>query len=128
MALTVDRSAVLAGARLAVIVGAPAIAIAQAFRSLTDRSVSFPMYVLLLAGLAAGGRLAASRQPLSPLTHGSLAAIAGYVVLIVGVTLIRLALGKEVADPVLLVFHGLMAASAGMFGGYLAVRKSGPTT
>ncbi len=124
MALTVDRRAVIAGARLAVIVGAAAIALAQAITSLTDSDANLPLYMVLLGGLGAGGRLAALRQPQSPLTHGALAALSAYVVLIVAVTAIRLALGKEVADPVSLVFNGLMAASAGMFGGYLAVRQA----
>jgi putative membrane protein (TIGR04086 family) len=124
MALTVDRPAVIAGARLAVIIGAAAIALAQAITSLTDSDANLPLYMVLLGGLGAGGRLAALRQPQSPLTHGALAAMSAYVVLIVAITVIRLALGKEVADPVSLVFNGLMAASAGMFGGYLAVRQA----
>jgi putative membrane protein (TIGR04086 family) len=124
MALTVDRPAVIAGARLAVIIGAAAIALAQAITSLTDSDANLPLYRVLLGGLGAGGRLAALRQPQSPLTHGALAAMSAYVVLIVAITVIRLALGKEVADPVSLVFNGLMAASAGMFGGYLAVRQA----
>lgn len=123
MALTVDRPSVVAGARLAVIVGAAAIALAQAITSLTDSDANLLLYLVLLGGLVAGGRLAASRQPMSPLTHGALAAISAYVVLIVAITVIRLALGKELADPVSLVFNGLMAASAGMFGGYLAARR-----
>lgn len=125
MALTVDRRAVLAGARLAVLVGAGAIAVAQAITSLTDGDANLPLYMVLLGGLGAGGRLAALRQPTAPLTHGALAAIAAYIILIVVITLIRLALDKEVADPVSLVFNGLMAASAGMFGGYLALRRLG---
>lgn len=128
MALTVDRPAVVAGARLAVLVGGVAIALAQAVTSLTDSDANLPLYLVLLGGLGAGGRLAARRQPLSPLTHGALAAISAYVVLIVVITAIRLALGKEVADPVSLVFNGLMAASAGMFGGYVAVRQAGGET
>lgn len=128
MALNVDRSAVLAGARLAVMVGAVAIALAQAITSLTDADANLPLYLVLLGGLGAGGRLAALRQPLAPLTHGALAALAAYVVLIVAITVIRLALGKELADPISLVFNGLMAASAGMFGGYLAVRRASRTT
>ena len=128
MALTVDRSAVLAGARLAVVVAAAAIVVAQAITSLTDGDANLLLYLVLLGGLVAGGRVAALRQPLSPLTHGALAAIAAYVALIVVITAIRLALGREVADPISLVFNGLMAASAGMFGGYLAIRKVSRST
>ncbi len=123
--MKVDRRAVAAGAQLAVLVGAAAIVVAQAVTSLTDRDANLLLYLVLLGGLVAGGRVAALRRPESPLTHGALAALAAYVVLIVVITVIRLALGREVADPVSLVFNGLMAASAGILGGYLAVRRSG---
>ncbi len=128
MALSVDRSAVLAGARLAVMVAVPAIVLGQALESAAGGNAVIPLYLIILGGLCAGGRLAALRQPLSPLTHGALAAIVAYVSLIVVIVVIQLALGREVADPVSQVFNGLMAASAGMFGGYLAARKAGRAT
>lgn len=123
--VNVDRGAVFAGARLAVIVGAASIALAQAVKSFTDTDANLLLYMVLLGGLAGGGLVAGRRQPLSPLTHGALAALTAYVVLIAAVTVIRLALGREVADPVSLVFNGLMASSAGLFGGYLAVARPG---
>ena len=123
--MKVDRRAVVAGAQLAILVGAAAIVIAQAVTSRTDRDANLLLYLVLLGGLVAGGRVAALRRPDSPLTHGALAALAAYAVLIVVITVIRLAVGREVADPVSVVFNGLMAASAGIFGGYLAVRRSG---
>lgn len=119
--MNVDRSAVLAGAKLAVVVAGASIVVAQTIKSLTDSDANLLLYLVLLGGLAAGGRVAGRRQPLSPLTHGALAALSAYVVLIVVITLIRLALDREVADPVSLLFNGLMAASAGIFGGYLAI-------
>ena len=125
MALTVDRNAVVAGARLAMIVAVPAIVLGQALESAAGGNAVIPLYLVILGGLCAGGRRAALRQPLSPLTHGALAAIAAYVTLVVVIVLIQLALGREVADPVSLVFNGLMATSAGMFGGYLAAWGSG---
>ena len=124
--MNVDRDAVLAGAKLAVIVAAASIALAQAIKSLTDSDANLLLYLVLLGGLAAGGRVAGRRQPLSPLTHGALAAVSAYVVLIVVITVLRLALGREVADPVSLLFNGLMAASAGIFGGYLAIARPEP--
>lgn len=124
--MKVDRRAVLAGAQLAVVVAAGAIVVAQAVTSLTNNNANLLLYLVLLCGLGAGGRLAARRQPQSPLTHGALAALSAYVVLIVVITGIRVALGHEIAGPVSLVFNGLMAASAGIFGGYLAVMRPGP--
>ena len=115
----------LAGAKLAVIVAGAAIVLAQAIKSLTDSDANLLLYLVLLGGLAAGGRVAGRRQPLTPLTHGALAALLAYVVLIVVITLLRLALDREVADPVSLLFNGLMAASAGILGGYLAIVRPG---
>lgn len=123
--MNVDRRAVLAGARLAMVVAAGAIVVAQAITSLTNSDANLLLYLVLLCGLGAGGWVAARRQPQSPLTHGSLAALSAYVVLIVVITGIRIALGHEIAGPVSLVFNGLMAASAGIFGGYLAVMRPG---
>ncbi len=126
--MKVDRSAVVAGAKLAVIVAAASIVVAQTIKSLTDSDANLLLYLVLLGGLAAGGRVAGRRQPLSPLTHGALAALAAYAVLIVVITTVRLALGREAADPVSLIFNGLMAASAGILGGYLAARHQGGET
>lgn len=117
----IDQAAVLAGAKLAVIVAAASIVVAQTITSLTDGDANLLLYLVLLGGLAAGGWVAGRRQPEAPLTHGALAALSAYVLLIVVITLIRVALDKEVADPVSLVFNGLMAASAGMFGGYFTL-------
>lgn len=114
----------MTGTQLAVLVAAGAIVVAQAITSLTDRDANLLLYLVLLGGMAAGGREAALRRPETPLTHGALAALSAYVLLIMVITLIRVALGREVADPVSLVFNALMAASAGIFGGYLAVRRS----
>ena len=125
MALSVDRHAVLAGAGLAVIVAAPAIILGQALESAAGGNAVIPLYLVILGGLCAGGRLAARRQPESPLTHGALAAMGAYAALVGTIVLVQLALGRELADPVSLVFNGLMAASAGMFGGYLAAWQTG---
>lgn len=119
----VDRRAVTAGAAVAAAVAAVTVALAQAVSSLTDSDANLPLYLVLLGGLVSGGRVAARRQPLSPLTHGALAAVSGFVVVVATIVVIRLALGRELADPVSLVFHLLMAASAGIFGGYLATRR-----
>jgi hypothetical protein len=52
--------------------------------------------------------------------------VCAYLVVLAVVTAVRVALGKELADPVSFVFNGLMAASAGIFGGYLAARRPAP--
>ena len=124
--MNVDRKAVQRGASLAVAVAAASIVVAEAVKSWAGTDANLPLYFVLLAGLMAGGWVAGRRQPLSPLTHGALAALCAYLVLVALITVIRLALGRDIADPVSLVFNGLMAASAGIFGGYLAAVRTGP--
>lgn len=121
--MNVDRSAIAAGAGVASAVAAAAVVGAQVVKSAGGANADAVLYVVLLAGLVAGGRVAARRQPRSPLTHGALAALCAYVALVSVITVVRLAVGHGVADPVSIVFNGLMAASAGIFGGYLVARR-----
>ncbi len=118
----VDPKAVWTGGAVAAVVAAVVIGLAQAISSLTSVNANLPLYFVLLLGLADGGFVAARLQPRSPLTHGALAAIAGLLAVILASVVIRLALGKEQADPVSLVFHLFMASSAGILGGYLSAR------
>ncbi len=118
----VDPKAVLTGAGIAAVVAAIAVAVAQAISSLTDFNANLPLYFVLLGGLANGGFVAARLQPRAPLTHGALAAIVGLLAIIVVSVVVRIALGREQADPVALVFHLFMASSAGILGAYLSAR------
>lgn len=124
--MKVDRSAIAAGAGVGVAVAGVVVILAKAISSLTDVNANLPLYFVLLAGLGAGGGVAARRQPRSPLTHGALAAVAALVVVVIVLVMVRLALGREQANPISLVFHLLMASSAGIFGGYLGARRTGP--
>jgi len=120
--VNVDRKAVATGALVAAAAAAVTVALAQAISSLTGVNANLPLYLVLLGGLANGGFVAARQTPRTPLTHGALAAVSGLLVVVVVSVVIRLALGREQADPVSLVFHLFMASSAGIFGGYLAAR------
>jgi putative membrane protein (TIGR04086 family) len=119
----IDRRAVVAGAARGALIAGLAIVAAQAVRSLTNADANLGLYLVLLGGLVAGGQRAGRRRPESPLTHGALAGLGAYVVVLVVVTAVRLAVGRPLADPVSFVFNGLMAASAGILGGYLAQRN-----
>lgn len=120
--MKVDRRAVVTGAGIAAAVAAVAVALAQAISTLTDVNANLPLYLVLLVGLANGGFVAARLQPRSPLTHGALAGSVGLLVVVVAGVLIRAVLGHDQANPVSLVFHLLMASSAGILGGYLSAR------
>ncbi|MCA1657039.1 MAG: hypothetical protein LC713_04925 [Actinobacteria bacterium] len=126
--MRMDRAAVAVGALFAAVVAVAAIVGAQAVKALTGADASLPLYFVLLAGFVIGGTAAGRRQPQAPLTHGALAAIVGYLAVLVGIVVIRLALGRGMPDPVSFVFNGLMAASAGILGGYLAARGTALST
>ena len=123
--MNVDRRAVLAGAQLALPVAGAATVAGQVVKWITEGDLNLVLYLVVLAAWVMGGRVAGRRQPESPLTHGALAALLAYVVLIVVLTLIDLARGNEVAHPVYVMSNALMAASMGIVGGSLAVRRNG---
>ena len=83
----------------------------------------FAFYVLVLAGLVAGGRHAARHRGTAPVVHGLAAALAAYAVVALLAIVLRLITDREL-DPVALAFNGLMAASAGILGGLLADRPA----
>jgi hypothetical protein len=123
-----DLRAIALGAALAVAVAAAAIVAVQLIDAAVgldrDSNLLLLFYAVLLGGFVAGGRLAASRRPDAPLAHGALAAVVAYVVLIGVISVVRLAGGRAAPDPVAVVFNGLMSASVGILGGFLAARRT----
>lgn len=130
--MRLDLRAIAVGAALAVGVATVAIVAVQLIDAAVDldrdSNLLLVFYAVLLGGLVAGGRLAAARRLDAPLAHGALAAISAYVVLIAVITVVRLASGRVGPDPVAVVFNGLMSASVGILGGFLAAREAGRRT
>lgn len=130
--MKLDHRAIASGAMLATAVAAVAILAVQLIDAVADlnrdSNLLLLFYAVLLGGLVAGGRVAAARRPDAPLAHGGLAAILAFVVVIAVVTVVRLASGRPGPDPVAVAFNALMSASAGIFGGFLALRQSGRET
>lgn len=118
-----DLGAVGAGALVGSVAAAATIVVALALRPLTGGGADALLYLVLLGGLGAGGRAAGLRQPAAPLTHGALAAMVALVVVVVAVVGVRAAFGRAQPGALSLVFHLLMAATAGVLGGYLASRR-----
>jgi len=80
------------------------------------------LFVLVLAGLAVGGFVAARSAAAAPFTNGGLAALLAFVA-IQGVALVvRGADGDPTSVPDL-VFNGLLAYGCGLAGGAVAGRK-----
>ena len=122
-----DWTAVRSGAALALAVALAtlgAVELIDTFIGLRPGSNwVFAFYVLILAGLVAGGRHAARQRASAPVAHGLAAALAAYAVVALLAVVLRLATDRDL-DPVALAFNALMAASAGIFGGLLADRPS----
>ncbi|MGI8809456.1 MAG: hypothetical protein ACR2KK_16780 [Acidimicrobiales bacterium] len=123
--MNVDRRAVVSGAKLAFLVAGAATVVGQVVKWLTGGDANLLLYVVVLGAWVAGGVVAGRRQPQSPLTHGSLAALLACLVLIVVLSVIDLARGNEVAHPVYVIFNALVAASMGIVGGYLGGARAG---
>ncbi len=124
--MPIDRSAVGAGALLGLAVAVPAIVVAQLVDAVVglgrDSNVWFVFYLVFLAGLVAAGHRSARRRPDAPFAHGAGAALAAYLVLALATTVVRAVRGRP-TDPVQLVFHGFMSASAGILGALLSTRR-----
>jgi hypothetical protein len=125
----VDWRSVGAGTVLALAVALPvvgAVAVVDAIVGIGCRSnAGFLPYLLVLGGMVAGGRRAGRRRPDAPLTHGALAAVGAYAVVATLTTVERLLRSSSSHCPrssAALVFNGLMSASAGVAGGFLAWR------
>jgi putative membrane protein (TIGR04086 family) len=116
-----DLSAIAKGAGIAALIAVPA-GIAQ---NLTERgsSLAFALFLVVVLALVAGGYVAGREQPDRALTHGGLAALALYLaVQLLGIVL-RVARGDAVTW-VSIPLIGLLSASCGVIGGYLAFRRS----
>lgn len=120
----IDWRAVAMGAALAVAVLAVTIAVVAVVDLEGGSNWVFVLYAVALAGLAAGGWLAAARRPQAPLAHGLLAALLAYAVVAVVAVVARVVLDRGL-DVVALTFNALMAASAGILGTVVAERWPG---
>jgi len=114
--------AVGVGAAVALAVALPVIVAGQALPR--GSSLVVVLYLVLLAGLVAGGRVAGRRRPDAPLTHGALAALAATATLLAAIVLVRRVAGESAPNVVAVMFNLLMSASAGILGGLLSTRKA----
>ncbi len=90
-----------------------------------DPGVVFALLLLVLAGLGAGGYVAARQVPSAPLLHGTVAALAAFA-LIQGVGLVRrVATGAPFSLPSI-AFAAFMACCCGLLGGVVAARRRRP--
>ncbi len=112
------------GAAVAV---ATCLPLALVSRAVADEDGGSPvtalLFVLVLAGLAFGGLVAARAAAVAPFTNGGLAALLAFVA-IQGVALVvRGADGDSTSVPGL-VFNGLLAYGCGLAGAAAATRQA----
>ncbi|HEY8527097.1 MAG TPA: hypothetical protein VIL48_19150 [Acidimicrobiales bacterium] len=122
-----DLGALGRGTAVALVVGGGAALVANAVDAVTDEGSALALVLLLitLAGLGAGGWVAARTSRRAPLTHGAAAALAAVAVLLV-VNVIRRAVGGDSVDAAYLLVWLPLALACGLAGGVAALRSSRP--
>lgn len=120
--MTLDWRAVGVGALLTMAVGIPVATIGSVV--LDDGSnLVFLFAVLALLGFLAGGFVAGSKQPDTPMTHGAVAALIGFAVAQAVAAVLQLVRDEDVS-AVAIAFNALLAANIGLAGGWWAGRRA----
>jgi putative membrane protein (TIGR04086 family) len=125
--VTVDWRAVAVGAAVAICLAVPPVLIYIVLHDadvIGDKSsLALIFYALAMIGFATGGFVAASKRPDTPLTHGALAAFAGFaLVQAIGVAVI--VLRGDTVHWVQIIFNALLSAGLGLLGGLVATRRA----
>ncbi len=123
----VHPRSVLVGMGVALAICVPAALLAQlldrADRVDDNSSVLLALFVVILAGMGAGGYVAARRRPDAPLSNGAVAALGAYLLVQTIGAMRLLARGDEVTW-VAIPFFALLAATAGVAGGLVADHRT----
>jgi hypothetical protein len=118
----VDARVVGAGALVTMAIGIPVATVGSVV--LDDGSDAvFAFAVLALIGFVAGGFVAGSRAPDTPMLHGAAAAFAGFAVAQTVAAVLQVVRDEDLS-AVAIVFNALLAASLGQLGGWLAGRRA----
>jgi putative membrane protein (TIGR04086 family) len=120
----IDWRAVGAGVVAALVFALPAGLIGAVVVDDESNNGVFVFFLVIMAGMLAGGFIAGSKRPDSPLTHGALAGAAAYVIAQILTVLVRVLDGTDLRSPVVYVFNALLAASLGIVGGLVAERRN----
>jgi len=112
--------AVGVGAALALAVAVPTIVVSSLVGIDSESNLVFFAFLVYLGGQALGGWQAARRQPDAPLSNGAMAALVAYLAIGLVASIIRVRRGESL-DPESLILNAFLAASAGIFGGLVAM-------
>ena len=120
-----DPGAVGLGAVVTMAVGIPVATIGSVVLE-DDSNFVFFFALLALVGFLAGGYVAGWRAPETPMTHGAVAAFAGFAVA-QAVAAVLQVIRDEDLSPVAIAFNALLAANIGLLGGWYASRRRDAT-
>ena len=122
---TLEGRALLLGAAVAVAIALPtAVLNAAVVDDGEETNLVFGTLLLVLAGFAAGGFVAARRAPLAPLANGAVAALCGFAV-IQGAGIVRRVVADDPVSLPSVAFAALLAYSSGLLGALAASRREG---
>lgn len=116
----VDWKAVAIGAVVTIAVGIAASVIANLIGLGDDSSAWIAFFWVDVIGAGVGGYLAAKRRLDTPMLHGALSGLIGYIVVALVGTAINVAGGHGAPRPIEAVFAAMWLAVGGTLGGYVA--------
>ena len=120
----IDWRAAGTGALAALVLALPAALMGAIVVGDDSNNGVFVFYLLIMAGILAGGFVAGSKRPDAPLTHGAVAAVLAYAVAQALAILVKAVGGSHLASPAVYIFNALLMASLGVVGGLLAERRT----
>jgi len=118
---SLDARAVGLGAAVVLAVAVPVATVGSALLDEGSDAV-LVLALLVLVAIGAGGWVAGRQAPSSPLLHGAVAALAGFAVA-QGLSIALQVAGDDDVDVAAVAFNTLLAANAGLLGGWLSTRR-----
>lgn len=118
---SLDARAVGLGAAVVLAVAVPVATVGSALLDEGSDAV-LVLALLVLVAIGAGGWVAGRQASSSPLLHGAFAALAGFAVA-QALSIALQVVGDDDVDVAAVAFNTLLAANAGLLGGWLSTRR-----
>jgi putative membrane protein (TIGR04086 family) len=126
---SLNRSVVLAGAMMCLLIAVPAVIVVELLSDGDNDDPSNWTFLALIAIVIAyllGGALAGRAIPNAPFINGAAATLLAFV-LVQGLFIVLRLLRDDDVNVIAFVFNGLLAASIGIVGGWFGARWASRT-